>query len=149
MLVKDNFYIKFKNNYNKIKTILDLYRVYRQGAGIFNLELIDESFINIAYLGKNDISLKIEKNKNDILTNLEIITTNKNSIEDNDDDTAYNLWEINNIKNTIYLKNIYNILFYDKKTQIDFRNLFYEKIFNVNANKNDFIEMNFKIVMLW
>ena len=56
--------------------------------------------------------------------------------------------EINYIKNNIsksYLKNVYNILFYNKKTQIDFRNLFYEKIFDVNTNKNDFIEMNFKI----
>ena len=41
--------------------------------------------------------------------------------------------KINNIKNSIYLKNIYNILFYDSKTQVDFRNLFYEKIFEVNA----------------
>ena len=44
-----------------------------------------------------------------------------------------------------YLKNIYNILFYDKKTQINFRHFFYEKVYDVNANKNDFIEMNFKI----
>ena len=43
---------------------------------------------------------------------------------------AYNLSEINYIKNNIpksYLKNIYNILIHDEKTQIDFRNLFYEK----------------------
>ena len=56
--------------------------------------------------------------------------------------------EINYIKNnnsTQYLKNVYNILFYDKKTQINFRNMFYEKVFDVNANKNDFIEMKFKI----
>ena len=56
--------------------------------------------------------------------------------------------EINYIKNNIskpHLKNIYNILFYNKKYQIDFRNLFYEKVFDVNANKNDFIKMNFKI----
>ena len=56
--------------------------------------------------------------------------------------------EINYIKNNIpksYLKNIYNILFYDKKTQINFRNLFYENAFNANANKNNFIEMIFKI----
>ena len=32
-----------------------------------------------------------------------------------------------------------------KKTQIDFRNLFYQKVFAVDDNKNDFIEMNFKI----
>ena len=32
-----------------------------------------------------------------------------------------------------------------RKPKIDFRNLFYEKVLDVNANKNDFIEMNFKI----
>ena len=50
----------------------------------------------------------------------------------------------NNIPKS-YLKNIYNILFYDSKTQIDFTNIFYEKVFELNANKNDFIEMKFKI----
>ena len=56
--------------------------------------------------------------------------------------------EIIYIKNNIskpYLKNIYNILFYNKKTQIDFKNIFYEKVFDVNASINNFIEMNFKI----
>ena len=48
MTVKDNFYVTFKNNYDKIKIILDLYRVNRQGVGIFNLELINENFVNIA-----------------------------------------------------------------------------------------------------
>ena len=50
-----------------------------------------------------------------------------------------------NNKSTQYIKNIYNILFYNKKTQINFRNIFYEKLFDVNASKNDFIEMKFKI----
>ena len=143
MLVKDNFYNTFKNNYNKIKIILDLYRVYRHGTGIFNLELINKSFTNIAYLDKNDISLKIDTNKNDISTNLI-------KINSNEDDILYNSSEINYIKNNIskaYLKNIYNILFYNKKTQIDFRNIFYEKVFDVNASINDFIEMNLKILL--
>ena len=86
-------------------------------------------------------SSKIDTNKNDISTNLIGINTNEDNI-------AYNLEEINHIENNIpklYLKNVYDILFYDKKTQVDFRNLFYEKVFEVNANKNDFIEMNFKI----
>ena len=107
---------------------------------------------------KNDISSnlgKIDTNKNNISSNLEKIDTNKNdistnliNINTNEDNIAYNLSEIYYIKNNItksYLKNIYNILFYDKKTQIDFRNLFYEKVFDVNTNKNDFIEMIFKI----
>ena len=56
--------------------------------------------------------------------------------------------EINNIKNNSsksYLKNVYNILFYNKKTQVSFRNYFFEKVFDVNASINDFIEMSFKI----
>ena len=60
--------------------------------------------------------------------------------------------EINYIKNSIskpHLKNVYNILFYESKTQIDFRNLCYENVFDVNANKNDFIEMNFEIDLLY
>ena len=61
MHVKDNFYVKFKNNYNKIKIMLFLYRIYRHRAEVFNLELINENFTNIIYLDKNDISLKIEK----------------------------------------------------------------------------------------
>ena len=58
--------------------------------------------------------------------------------------------EINYIKNNIsksYLKNVYNILFYDKKTQIDFRNLFYEKVFELDSKENNFIEISFKILL--
>ena len=70
-------------------------------------------------------------------------------INSNEDDIAYNLNEINYLKNnksTQYLKNVYNILLYNSKTQISFRkDIFYEKIFDVSANKNDFIEINFKI----
>ena len=155
MLVKDNFYVTFNNNYNKIKIILDLYRVYRHGTGYFNLELINESFVNVSYLDKNDISLKIRDNENNIESNLSKINTNENNISTNlinirgnEDNIAYNLSEINNIKNNKsyqYLKNVYNILFYDKNTQVSFRNYFFEKVFDVDASINDFIEMSFKI----
>ena len=50
-----------------------------------------------------------------------------------------------NNKSTQYLKNVYNILFYDKKTQVSFKDIFYEKIFDINASINDFIEISFKI----
>ena len=83
MLVKDNFYVTFKNNYNKIKIILDLYRVYRHGTGYFNLELINENFVKVSYLDKNDISLKIEKNKSDISSNLLKINDNTSYISTN------------------------------------------------------------------
>ena len=66
----------------------------------------------------------------------------------NEDNIAYDSSEINYIKNNVskpYLKNIDNILFYESKAQIDFKGIFYEKEFNVNASINDFIETNFKI----
>ena len=172
MLVKDNFYVTFNNNYDKIKKILYLFRVYRHGAGNFNLELINENFVNITYLDKNDISLKIDTNKNDISSNLSKIGDNENNISSNlskigdnennissnlskinnnssdissnlgkidtnknnistnlinintnEDNISYNLNEINYLKNNKsiqYLKSVYNILFYNNKTQIEF-----------------------------
>ena len=82
---------------------------------------------------------KIENNETSILSNLSNINTNKENI-------SANLAKISDIvNNSSSIKNIYNILFCDEKTQIDFRTLFYEKSFQVNAKQNDFIEMNFKI----
>ena len=97
-------------------------------------------------MNKKDISnnsKKIDSNKNNISSNLININSNKDNI-------AYNLNEINYLKNnksTQYLKNIYNILIYDSKTQISFKkeDIFYIKEFDVNANQNDFVEIFFKI----
>ena len=86
-------------------------------------------------------SSKIDINENDISTNLIGINTSEDNI-------AYNLEEINYIKTNIskpYLKDIYYVLFYDSKTQIDFRGIFFEKVVDVNASINDFIGTNFKI----
>ena len=96
MLVKNNFYIRFKNNYNKIKIKLYLYNAYRYES-VFNLELINENFINIAYLDKNYTSLKIDKNRNNISYNLGKIDTNKNNI-------SSNLGKIDTNKNNISSK---------------------------------------------
>ena len=169
LLTIDDFSIYFKENYERIKVILLLHRHNRHGVGNVDLEIDDNNinYININYIDKNNEG--IEKNKNDISSNSGKITTNEGNISSylgkintnesnissnlikissNEDDILYNSIEINYIKNNnskSYLKNIYNILFYDKKTQINFRNIFYEKVFDVNANKNDFVEINFKI----
>ena len=109
--------------------------------------------------GINDFSEKINDNETNISSNpnqikdiKSILPTfekfKKNSIKDNDADIVYNLRKINYINNIIsksYLKNVYNILLYNQKTQIDFRNLFFQKAFDINANKNDFIEINLKM----
>ena len=87
--------------------------------------------------------------ENSVLSNKNNISTNLININTNEDNISYNLNEINYLKNnksTQYLKNIYNILFYDSKKQISFKDeIFYKKIFNIEANINDFVEIKFKI----
>ena len=121
-----------------------MHRHNRHGVGNINLEIdnTNENYINIDYVDRNNEE-RINTNKNDISTNLI-------KINSNEDDILSNSSEINYIKNNIsksYIKNIDNILFYDKKTQISFikDDIFYEKVFELNANKNDFLEMKFKI----
>ena len=95
------------------------------------MEHINDNFTNITYLDKSDVSLKINKNKNDVSSNLIAINYNEDNI-------AYNSGEINYIKNNIsksYLKNVYNILFYDKRTQIDLKNIFFNKTYEINCKK--------------
>ena len=154
MLVKDNFYIIFKNNYNKIKIILDLYRVYRHGTGSFNLEVINESFVNISYLDKNDISLKIENNENNISDNLGKINTNTSSI-------STNLEKIDNFTKTIMLKNIFFTDFDSKKDEVITRELLHfdntsdrSRVATIqyvnmeyNFKKDDFIEIDCKLMI--
>ena len=111
LYVNDEFYIKIKNSYNKIKIVLTLERINPRGTVSFNLEHINDNFANITYLDRSDISLKIDKNENNISSNLININLNE-------DNMAYNLSEIDNIKNNTfksYLKNICNILSYNKK----------------------------------
>ena len=89
-----------------------------------SVELFDYNTIKITYDDKVNTS-KIDMNTDNISSNLEKIDANKNNmstnligINTNEDNIAYNLGEINYIKNNIsksYLKNVYNILFYDKK----------------------------------
>ena len=115
-----------------------------------NLGKIDGNINAIKLINKNS-----QDNSKDILNNKGLIKTNKNNIStnlirinSNEDDILSNLNEINYLKNSSksYLKNVYNILFYNEKKQISFKdNIFYEKEFGVNASINDFIEIKFKI----
>ena len=139
----EDFCICFKKKYKKIKIILQLHRHNRHGVGNINLEIDDdnENYIDIDYVDRNNEE-RINTNKNNISTNLI-------NIRGNEDNIASNLNEINYLKknkHTQYLKNVYNILFYNNNEQISFKDeIFYEKIFELDANKNDFLEMSFKI----
>ena len=140
----EDFCICFKKNYNKIKINLQLHRHNRHGVGNINLEIDDESYINIDYLDRNN-----DGNNEQVDTNTRDISNNLIKINSNEDDILSNLNEINYLKkdkHTQYLKNVYNILFYDNDEQISFKDkIFYEKVLDVDAAINDFIEIKFKI----
>ena len=151
----DFFYVKLNENYKiiKIELILSLINNVSNTTSV-NCRLYNtykSNFLNIKYYKKINL-ISINNNlgdlENTILSNKNNISTNLININTNEDNIAYNLNEINYLKNNSsksYLKNVYNILFYDRKTQVSFRNYFYEQVFDVNANINDFIEMSFKI----
>ena len=152
----DVFYVKLDDDYDVIKielilSLIDSVNNATVDCKIYNL--YKSNFLTIKYHKKIN-SISINNNLGDledtILTNKNDISTNLIKINSNEDDILYNLSEINNIKNNkskSYLKDIYNIIFYDEKTKVDFSNSFYEKIFNINASVNDFIEINLKMLL--
>ena len=153
----DFFYVKLNDDYKiiKIELILSLIN------NVSNTTSVDckiyntykSNFLNVKYYKKINL-ISVNNNlgdlENDILTNKNNISTNLINIRGNEDNIAYNLSEINNIKNNnskSYLKNLYNILFYDEKTQVDFKAVFYEKIFTVDAKQNDFLKFNLRMLL--
>ena len=152
----DVFYVKLDDDYDVIKielilSLIDSVNNATVDCKIYNL--YKSNFLTIKYYKKINL-ISVNNNlgdiENTILTNKNDISTNLIKINSNEDDILSNSSEINNIKNNkskSYLKNIYNIIFYDEKTKVDFSNSFYEKMFNINASVNDFIEINLKMLL--
>ena len=154
----DVFYVKLNDNYKIIKIELILSLINDVG----NTTIVDckiyntykSNFLSVKYYKKINL-ISVNNNLGDlednILSNKNNISTNLIKINSNEDDILHNLSEINYLKNDkskSFLKNVYNILFYDEKTQIDFRGIFYEKIFAIDdAKQNDFIEIDLKMLL--
>ena len=71
-------------------------------------------------------------------------------ITSNEDDILSNSSEIDSIKNnksTQHLKNVYNILFYNEREQIAFKNNFFNKTYGINIKKDDFIEIDLRMLL--
>ena len=144
----DFFYVKLNDNYKIIKIELILSLI----DDVSNTTSVDcklyntykSNFLNIKYYKKINL-ISVHNNLSDLENN---ISTNLIKINSNEDDILTNLNEINYLKNKSksYLKNLYNILFYNNNEQISFKDeIFYEKVFDIDASINNFIEMNFKI----
>ena len=158
----DIFYVELDDDYKiiKIELILSLKDHVNKTVDCEIYNTYNSNFLCIKHHKKINL-ISVNNNLGDLenttLTNSSKINANKNNIStnlinisSNEDNIAYNLEEINYIKNNnskSYLKNIYDILFYDEKTQVDFRGIFYEKVFAIDAKQNDFIETNFKMLL--
>ena len=145
----DLFYVKLNNDYYtiKIELILSLLDNITKSITCKLYNSLKSNFLCIKHYKRINL-ISVNNNNNNLGELNNIILSNKNDISANLIKISNNEDEITYIKNNIskpYLKNIYNILIYDVKTQINFSNTFYEKLFDVNANENDFIEMSFKI----
>ena len=145
----DLFYVKLNNDYYtiKIELILSLLDNITKSITCKLYNSLKSNFLCIKHYKRINL-ISVNNNNNNLGELNNIILSNKNDISANLIKISNNEDEITYIKNNIskpYLKNIYNILIYDVKTQIDFSNTFYEKLFDVNAGINDFIEMSFKI----
>ena len=90
----EEFCIYFKNDYNKIKIVLELHRHNRHGFGKINLEIDDdyENYIKLDYIEKGFLDNShlinlntgsISTNKSDISDNSGLISTNTSSISSN------------------------------------------------------------------
>ena len=152
----DIFYAKLNDNYDIIKIELILSLINNiSSSTVVDCKLYDayrSNFINIKYYKKINL-ISINNNlgdiENSVLSNKNNISSNLININTNEDNIAYNLNEINYLKNNKsiqYLKNVYNILFYNSNEQISFKDeIFYEKVLDIDANINDFVEIKFKI----
>ena len=130
--IKPVFMVPINKSMNKIK--IDFFIMPKKGkedkSAKFIIHDINSNKIYIKNFQKtNEMSIK------NIEDSLNTVNDNSGKIDENKENFASNLQKINNIKKT-YLKNVYNILIYDQKTQIDFReDIFYEKIFDVDSKK--------------
>ena len=127
--MSDKYYRGLKSTIDDVKNKLQL--------ASMNLE-INENKNSISGI-KNDIS-RININKTDIASNLSKIGANTNDITNN-------LSKIESITKSIFMKNLLNILYYDVDVKIS--DIFFEKSYVINAKKTDFLEIKFKILLVY
>ena len=138
----DVFYVKLNDDYKiiKIELILSLIDNVNNTVDCKIYNTYNSNSLSVKYYKKINL-ISVNNNlgdlENTILSNLSKIDTNKNdistnliNINTNEDNIVYNLNEINYIKNNIskpYLKDIYNILFYESKLKLILEEYFLKK----------------------
>ena len=143
-----DFCIRFKNNYKKIKIILDLHGHNRHGVGSIDLEIDDNSnnYLDIDYLDKNN------ENSDKILSNLGKIDTNTDNISSNLGKIDENKKDILSLKNTNFksFDNLDKIFIFDIEKGSETVNKdnhfpIFEKEITHTFIKNSYLEIILKV----
>ena len=128
--IKSVFIVPINEHMSKIK--IDFFiapkETQQNRSAKFTIQDINSNKIYIKYFQKtNEMSIK------DIKDSLDNVKNISNDLE--------------KINDSIKLKNIKNILFYDERDQINFKGIFFNKTFELNIKKNDFIEIDLRMLL--
>ena len=128
--IKSVFIVPINEHMSKIK--IDFFiapkETQQNRSANFTIQDINSNKIYIKYFQKTE-----EMSIKDIQDSLD----NVNSISN----------DLKQINDSIKLKNIKNILFYDERDQINFKGIFFNKTFELNIKKNDFIEIDLRMLL--
>ena len=128
--IKSVFIVPINEHMSKIK--IDFFIAPKESqqnrSARFTIQDINNNKIYIKYFQKTE-----EMSIKDIQDSLD----NVNSISN----------DLKQINDSIKLKNIKNILFYDERDQINFKGIFFNKTFELNIKKNDFIEIDLRMLL--
>ena len=131
--IKSVFIVPINKSMNKIK--IDFFIMPKKGkedkSAKFIIQDINSNKNKKYYQKTDEMSIK---NIKDSLNTVNIISVDLEKIDENKKDIDK-------------LKNVKNILFYNEKEQIDFRNIFYNKTYELNIKRNDFIEIDLRMLL--
>ena len=152
------------NNYNHIGLLQHIFKLYDDNDNMFYdyKSLKTNAGDNVRNDIKQNDFFYVKLNDDYKIIKIELILSLINNVSNTTsvDCKLYNTYKSNflNIKYykkinlisvnnnlTQYLKNIYNIKYYDYKKEINFNESFFNKTFNSNFKKNDFVEIDLKM----
>ena len=137
--IKSVFIVPINENMSKIK--IDFFiqpkSDQQHRTAKFIVRDINSNKIYLKYFQKTD-EMSI-KDIQDSLDNVKNISNDIKQINTNKE-------KINNISTKLYLKNLYNDIYHNNDVNT-ITNIFFDKTYNLNAKQNDFIEINFKLLI--
>ena len=126
--IKSVFIVPINENMSKIK--IDFFiapKILQENrTAKFVIQDINSNKIYVKYFQKTD-----EMSIKDIQDSLNAVNSMTSRID--------------KIENKLYLKNLYNDIYHDNDVSIT--NIFFDKIYTINAKRNDFIEIYFKLLI--